>query len=121
MPGRSTLLKRSKRQRAVYWGSPVTTGEGGREFAEPVELAVRWEDRAELFRDPNGEERTSQAIVEVLVDVDLGGYLWKGTLSELDSAAQSPLDLKGAFEICKFEKIPFLNPPTRYTRHAYLV
>lgn len=106
-PGRSKRITNSLKQKAVYWGGPASDGITGRTFDASVELSVRWEDRNELFKDSAGQERTSRAVVFVSQDVDLGGYLYLGTLASLDSSeGVDPLELDEAYEILQFAKIP---------------
>ena len=71
---------------AVYWGSPVADGYGGQSFADPVELAVRWEDLQEVFTNQNGDEQVSKAFVMLAQAVDLNGFLYLGSLTDLSSA-----------------------------------
>jgi hypothetical protein len=79
----------------------------GRTFDTAVELSVRWEERGDLFVDGAGQERTSRAVVFISQDVDLGGYLYLGTLASLDSSeGVDPFELTEAYEILQFSKIP---------------
>ncbi len=118
MASRSTLLGHARKQTVVYWGTPVTVGGGGRTFADPVELKVRWEDRAEMFVDAAGQEKRSRAVVLLGQDVDLGGYLYLGKLADL-SSAPDPADTATAYEIQAFAKVPDIKG-TRFTRTAWL-
>ena len=119
-PSRSTLLTDKLRQTAVYWGNPQSDGTGGRTFDDPVELSVRWEQRQELFIDVGGQEVTSQAVVYVDQDVDIGGYLYLGDLDDLSSAEEaSPLTVDGAYEIRGLKKLPDIKA-SRFMRKAWL-
>jgi hypothetical protein len=106
-PTKSRADANMRRQIAVYWGDPVSDGYGGRTFADPVELAVRWETKMELFVDVAGQTATSQAVVYVGETVAVGGYLYLGVLDDLDSdQVDDPLGLTGAYEIRAYEEIP---------------
>jgi hypothetical protein len=110
------LLKQS----AVYWAVTGYDGFGGRSFAEPVELAVRWEDRQQLFVDLGGQEAVSRSVAYLGTDVENGGYLYLGTLNDLASDGVDPLTVGDAQEIRSFEKIPSLDG-LRFVRKAWLV
>jgi hypothetical protein len=106
-PGRTKKTTNSLKQKAVYWGGPASDGATGRTFDAAVEISVRWEERNELFVDSTGQERTSRAIILVPQDVDLGGYLYLGTLVSLDSSEEAdPFELDDAHEILQFSKVP---------------
>lgn len=118
MASRGGLLSHGRTQTVVYWGSPVSDGSGGRTFATPVELLVRWEDRTEMFVDAQGREKRSRAVVLLGQDVDLGGYLYLGTLADLSSAPE-PVDTATAYAIQAFAKVPDIKG-TRFWRKAWL-
>lgn len=108
-------------QTAVYWGNPVSDGEGGYTWDDPIELDVRWEDVQTVVLNKNGDEVLSKAKVELKQDVDEEGYLYLGSLEEsaLDSDAD-PRDVDGASRIVVFRKIPRLGSTTRFKRTAYV-
>ena len=93
------------RQTAVYWGSPAVDGYGGpTSFADPEEIPCRWEVKQELFIDDTAREQRSRAVVYLARPVEIGGYMYLGELSELDSDP-SPLDVKKAFRVSGIEEI----------------
>lgn len=118
MPGRSNFITRQLNQTAVYWGTPVADGWGGRSFASGIEIAVRWEHKAQAFVDALGQETVSRAVVYADQDFDIGGYLYLGELADL-SSAPDPKDSSSAYEIRQFEKTPDLGG-TRFIRRALL-
>lgn len=119
-PGKSKRITNALKQTAVYWGTPVSDGQGGRTFADPVELAVRWEQKQELFRNAAGQESTSSAIVFVGQDVDLGGYLYLGELTDISSGEEgNPQIVSGAYEIRLCDKTPDFKA-TNFVRRAWL-
>lgn len=114
-----SIITRMRKQTLCYWGSPVPDGYGGSTFAGAVELSCRWEDKQELFVNPQGKEVLSQAVVYVSQDVDIGGYLYLGEESDLDSDHTNPQIISGAREIRQFGKLPNLRA-TEYLRTAWL-
>ena len=106
-PSKSKRFTHSLKQTAVYWGAPVSTGAGGRTFADAVELDVRWEERHDMFIDAQGQEKQSSAVVFISQDVVVGGYLFLGDLDDLSSGEEAdPMIVSGAYEIRQFDKIP---------------
>ena len=109
------------KQTAVYWGAGQPDGFGGTTYPDPVEISCRWDDVTELVRDSAGEEVASKAEVLVLQDLEVGGFLYLGQLSEIDSSNyDSPGSVDGAFEIIRFDKNPSLGSSTEFCRVAYL-
>jgi len=113
------IIKSMLKQTAVYWGNPVMDGYGKYTFDAAVELRVRWEDKQELFIDPQGDEVLSMSIVYVISDVDIGGYLYLGIETDLDSNHTDPQIISGAFKIKQFGKLPTLSA-TQHLRQAWL-
>ena len=111
-------LSRLLNQTAVYWGTPVADGFGGFAYADPVEIAVRWEDKQDKFMSGSGAERISKSIVYSETDFDLNGYLLQGTLDDLDST-QDPQVEANAFIIQGTAKVPNIKGTT-FLRKAYL-
>lgn len=80
-----SLLRRLLKQTAVYW-PPSTAGHdafGNPIRSNPVEVACRWEEKAEEFIGPDGEKETSRAVVFLDTDVAVRGLLYLGTLDSL--------------------------------------
>jgi len=115
----SRLLTKSLKQTCVYWSTPAADGYGGYSFSDAVELSCRWEDRMELFINPQGKEERSQAVVYLDQDVDLGGYLYLGELDDFSSSAPDPQEVSGVKEIKSLKKIPNLKA-TAYLRKVWL-
>lgn len=119
-PSKTKRLTHWLKQIAVYWGSPVSDGQGGRTFDSPVELDVRWEERHDLFVDAQGQEKQSSAVVYIGQDVVIGGYLFLGDLDDLGSAEEDdPQNVAGVYEIRQFDKVPDAKG-TDYLRRAWL-
>jgi hypothetical protein len=119
MSGIERFLKRAAVQTVVYWSSPVEDGYGGFTYADPVEIEGRWENVQEVVRSTDGSELLAQARCWVEQDVDEKGYLFLGTLNDLDSAG-TPDNQEGAVRIIAFSKIPALHSTNKFIRKASL-
>lgn len=104
------------RDSVTYWPAPTPDGSGGNTFGAPQAIKARWERKNELAHDMNGEQFISFARVytDDVVTLSVGGYLYLGT-----SVATDPGDVKGAYKIRAFERIPALRGP-RYDNKAVL-
>jgi len=116
-------------QVAVYWGSPVTTGTGGKTFAYPVEIDCRWENSDKILRSADGQQFVCSAQVLVTQDLDRGGFLMLGTLAELDEigrlhnrydAKANPLKVSNAYEIRQFDKTPMIKKTDQFVRRVFI-
>lgn len=54
---------RNMRQAATYWPATGSDQFGQPTYGAAVAILCRWQDRAVLFRDADGHERTSASIV----------------------------------------------------------
>ena len=120
-----SIITRMRKQTAVYWAleSVESAGDdygnyGQPRYTSPIELTVRWEGVTIEFLDAQGATRQSNAVVYTSQDVDLGGALMLGELSDIDSSGE-PLQNEDAWEILRFDKLPNLNN-TEFLRTAYL-
>ena len=111
-------------QTAVYWGTPVDNGYGGKTFATPVDINCRWEDTVEKINrigDRMEEEIVSRAQVYVTTDVQEKGYLYLGALADLSTAQKAdPTTITKAYMINIFDKIPVIRKTDEFLRKAYL-
>lgn len=108
-------------QTAVYWGSPQDDGFGGFTFADPVEIPCRWEDKTQIVANMDGQETTSDTEVLVTQDLDYNGYLFLGTLTDLDSDQfDNPMLVSGAKPIISKSKIPMIKSTDAFVRKVYL-
>lgn len=82
------IYTRNLRQDATYFPSEGTNGFGDPLFGDPVAVKVRWQDKAELFRDTQAREVVSSAIVYVSQEVEVGGRLGLGTLTDPNDARE---------------------------------
>jgi len=113
-------------QPAVYWGNPVADGFGGFTFDDPVEIKCRWEDKALVVMDATGIERMTDAQIMVTQDLDVLGFLYLGTMDEVESMFESgeqdfdPMKVDGARQILAFEKVPMIKSTKVFVRQVYV-
>jgi hypothetical protein len=122
-------------QTAVYWGNPQEDGYGGQTFDDPVEIACRWENKDQVLGTITGNQVIGyqdicRATVFVNQDLDEEGFLYLGTLSDLDALEDSsgdssggwynPHKVVGAHIIKRFEKTPAIGSTTVFLRKAFL-
>jgi hypothetical protein len=105
----STPYTGSMTQEATYWPPGLPDGFGGLDFAAsvPVLIACRWQDDAALFRDAQGREVTSSAVVYVDRELAMRGCLALGDHTALGAGALQ--EVAGAFEIRQVGKSPSLS------------
>ena len=116
-----SLISRMRRQTAVWWARTGVDSYGAPEWAEPVEIACRWEEKAELIRTAAGDEVVSRAVVYVDRDMNEGDMLAVGTLLALDSGQVSdPREVDGVGEVKSFGAVPNLRA-TEELKTAWLI
>lgn len=101
-----SLIKRMRRQSAVYWESTGYDSSGNEVFALPVEIKCRWEVEVTQSYPIEGKDSTFTNTVYVDRPCPVGGRLRKGTLEELDYPLPPPDD---AQRILVAEEIPDLK------------
>lgn len=108
-------------QTAVYWGNPISDGYGGMAYDDPVEIKCRWDEVINLVINNNGIEVVSKATVMILQDVDENGYLFLGTLDDLDSAGEeNPSEVDSVWKIIRFDKTPLFQSTDEFVYKVYL-
>ena len=65
-------------QQATYWPPGQNDGFGGVTPGAPESLMVRWQDQADQFRDPQGNEFTSSSVVYVPKVLAINGQIMLG-------------------------------------------
>ena len=115
-----SIITKMRKQTAVYWapGDRAYDNFGQPLYANPVEIACRWEDVAVEFLDANGNTQISRSRVYVDQDVRLSGVLMLGPLDDVTYSSQ-PKQNENAWEIRRFDKLPTLKA-TEFLRTAYL-
>jgi hypothetical protein len=115
-------------QTAVYWGNPQNDGYGGHTYDTPIEIKCRWEDKNEVdfgwFSSGfPGNIRLSKSSLLVTQDLQEKGYLWLGTLQQLNSLYSDitqPEVVRGAYMIHRFDKIPMVFKTDEFVRRVWL-
>jgi len=109
------LLKKVRKQVAVYWepGHPDESGQEG--FGNPIEIKCRWTDITAMEVKDNGDQFMSRAIVIVDRQLRLDGVLWLSTAKVTDPAgtalgqltdANDPFENAGALRIQRITRTP---------------
>lgn len=121
------VVKLFTKQKCVYWGNPVADDNSGYTFNAPIEIDCRWDDKQEVKTGFWGNKFASQASVLVNIDLDRRGFLYNGTLVQLQAEAtangydiNNPREFPTAFIIEQFEKIPMVFSSTDFVRTAFL-
>lgn len=70
---------RNMRQTATYWPPIGIDNFGQTTYGSPAQIMCRWQDVAVLFRGPDGQERTSSAVVYPAQELAVKGKLRLGT------------------------------------------
>jgi hypothetical protein len=114
-------------QTAVYWTAGTRDGFGDSIFSEGVEIRCRWDDTTELIRDKHGKDYTSKAMIMIPQEdvddagIDEDGFLYLGTLEELEEIQQSnPLLIPKAFPIVRIDKNPLFKAVSEFVYTIYL-
>ena len=76
-----TAYTQNMTQDATYWPLSANDGFGGGSYGAAVAIKCRWQNAQKLFRDAQGREAVSEAIVYVDRELDNGGKLKLGTVT----------------------------------------
>jgi len=113
-------LAKQSRATAVYWAAPVSDGAVNR-FDAPKQIEVFWKEASRVIVNRQGREINSMARLFVSEDLDEGGMIWKGALSDLTTAQKAdPRKVSDAYEIELFWKVPSLSISDEFQRKAIL-
>lgn len=115
------IITRMRKQKAIYWAMSGKDEFNVQTFADPVEIACRWEDKQQVLVGPDGEEFSSSSMIYVDRDMFAGDYLKLGELEEDSSSAgdDSPLHDDLAFRVRLFSKVPNFKA-TEFLRISYI-
>lgn len=106
---------------AVLWNNPVDDGYGSFIFDAPIEIKCRWENKSEVMLGADGREFTCNSSLLVTQDVDLQGFMFRGTLADLAGEdLTKPQGIKNTYIINRFDKIPMVKSTTDFFRQVFL-
>jgi len=112
-----SVIKKMRKQRAVWWERTTPDQYGVYSFAAPVEIACRWDDSGTEFRNGTGETEMSSATVYPDRVLKKGDKLMKGGMES--GTPDSPAELTHAYEIQRFDETPNMKA-TEFLYTAYL-
>lgn len=109
-------------QTAVYWRNLGPDGFGGFNFADPIDIKVRWDGKSEVKMNNSGQYYTSAAAVLTNHDVREEDYLYLGSVAGFPAGTNiaNPKAIEGAFAIIQLDKIPMARKTDEFVRTAYL-
>ena len=87
-----TWVDRLLTETSVYWDPPIRDGLGGYTWGYPQEIKTRWQNTPRLVYDPNGAEIQTSAEVWVTKDIISGGYIWRGTINDIQTVFEPDPD-----------------------------
>lgn len=97
------VFTRNYKEDVTIW--IATQGFAGFTFSAPIVVKGRWEQKAIMFRTPEGNEEASEATVYIRdQDVSVGDWIFLGI-----SAASDPTQLPTARRVRQFHKTPDLR------------
>lgn len=112
-----SLIKKMRRQTAVWWKRLTPDRYGKFAYSTPVEIDCRWEDVAQEFVNDKGEMQVSRALVYVDRVMAPGDRLLLGAVES--DTPDDPLLASRSFEIRRFDQLPTLKA-TETLLTAYL-
>lgn len=109
------------KQSAIYWTAGTVDGFGEHTHAKPTQIACRWCDEQKEYVTASAEKKISNAFVQVSQALDIGGYLFLGSLTTYTALVNEthPETVAGAFRIQAFSTTPTLDG-TAFYREAVL-
>ncbi len=113
------FIKKISVQTAVYWEPTGNDGYGGKTWADPVEIPVRWDNTISVSSFIPGTRILCNATVLVNQELNPEGYLYLGTLEDFEDMS-NPLSIDAAYPIQRFSTIPLIKSRTKFIKIAYL-
>jgi hypothetical protein len=124
-----SFIKKVCVQTAVYWGNPKSNGTGGNTYDTPIEIKCRWDYKTRMVLGANGLQINTDVDVLVTVDLVLGGFLFLGTLEDLDDSSipldsgqtyPTPDQVEKAYGILTVSKVSMIKSLTQFVRTVSL-
>jgi len=101
-----SLIRRMRRQKAIWWKRLDADHYGTFSFDEPVEIDCRWDGTAQEFLDSKGERQISKAVVYVDRIMSAGDRLMLGEMPS--DIPDDPMEV-ASDEIRRFDQNPNLR------------
>lgn len=105
-------------QTAVYWPTPVADGYGQMNYGVAEEVKVRWDGVSDVKVLKDGQEVIPTAKILINQALELFGYLYLGTLDDLDSDPE-PIT-SGASQIIQIKKTPLFKSTTEFVYQVFV-
>lgn len=120
--GTPAFISRNLAQTLVYWGNPVHGGTGTISFDAPVEVVGRYEMKNEIIIIHTGEEKVAGGHAWMAQDVDVGGYIYLGSLDDasLPSDISDPREVDDTMRILVKAQFPRLGSSTEFLYRVHL-
>ena len=99
------LYTRNMTQTATYWQPLGITASGQTTFNAPILIKCRWQNKNDVFKNTEGKDEVSSAVVYPNSQLEIRGYLALGD----ETANAYPLDVASAFEIKNVGSSPALD------------
>ncbi len=103
-----SIITKARKQDATYWALVGFGGGGSEIYDTPIPVKVRWDDVAELYMNAAGEEKVSNAKVQVDRDMPMGSVLLKVPYEDVVNL-DDPMANPGAYRITGWEAHPNLR------------
>ena len=100
------LLKKYRKQRAIYWQKAGVDEYGAPIYNDPVEIFCRWEDKVVWYQNERGEVAFAKTIVYLDFKPNLGDRFKLGALDPLNPPDVLSTDVS---EVVMIEAIPDLK------------
>jgi len=125
--GIEKFIERIAVQTAIYWGNPEPDAYGTNTYDDPIDIKVRWEDKAEIIIDSRsgqtyGKEVMSRAKITPIQDLELEGFLKLGSTDDYDSSTDitNPKTVDEAYGIRKISKVPMIRKTDEFVRAVWI-
>lgn len=102
------VVRKMRKQYAVYWERTGNDRHGNPKFAEATEVRCRWSEKQEEYRDADGVQRFGESGVFVDRSMPLGSWLWKGRIADVENLT-TPEQNEKAGRIVYFKEVPNLK------------
>lgn len=103
-----SLIKRMRRQRAIYWAFTGELDHYGRpSFLPPIEIHCRWVDESQELRSPQGTIVNFSSKVYVDRVMKIGEFLKRGELES--NTSDDPTSESDTHMIQRFDQLPNLR------------